>query len=404
MITSSHIKNHTTTNSNTLNKDIIYNKSNSNLRDPRSTNERIVLSLMRQHGALSKSDIAKHTGLSAQSASVIIKRLKEDGLVSAMATKQGAKGQPKTPFALNEDGAFAIGLKVGRRSYDMTLLDIKGQVRASIHEKIDFPSVDTFLHFVTRAFVVATNKVGQKLVSRIQGIGVAMPSHIWQWADEIDAPADALASWEHFDIERVLSTQFSLPVFVLNDGAAACDAELHFGNKAQYNSFLYIFVGTFLGGGVVLNNTLITGKSGNAGAIGSLPFVNIGNDAQLISGASLYVLANMLKESGDNAEHIFENTSNWSCNEDVLTNWCLKASEGIAFAAHCAMSLLDVEGIIIDGAMPAAVKSRIVEETQKALLKQDTRGLIHSELALGKVGPKAQSIGSAHLPLSANYF
>ena len=34
---------------------------------------------------------------------------------------------------------------------------------------------------------------------------------------------------------------------------------------------MYVFIGTFIGGGVVLNGSLFTGKTGNAGAIGSLP-------------------------------------------------------------------------------------------------------------------------------------
>ena len=40
-----------------------------------------VLSLLRQHGALAKSDIARMTGLSAQTVSVIMRALEEDGLL-----------------------------------------------------------------------------------------------------------------------------------------------------------------------------------------------------------------------------------------------------------------------------------------------------------------------------------
>ena len=41
----------------------------------REQNERLVLSLVRQHGALAKSDIARITGLSAQTVSVIMRAL-----------------------------------------------------------------------------------------------------------------------------------------------------------------------------------------------------------------------------------------------------------------------------------------------------------------------------------------
>ena len=44
-------------------------------------NERLVLSLIRKHGSLPKAEIAKLTGLSAQTVSVIVRQLEADGLV-----------------------------------------------------------------------------------------------------------------------------------------------------------------------------------------------------------------------------------------------------------------------------------------------------------------------------------
>ncbi|MBA3447577.1 MAG: winged helix-turn-helix domain-containing protein, partial [Pseudaminobacter sp.] len=47
----------------------------------REHNERLVLSLVRQHGSLAKSDIARMTRLSAQTVSVIMRELEEAGLL-----------------------------------------------------------------------------------------------------------------------------------------------------------------------------------------------------------------------------------------------------------------------------------------------------------------------------------
>lgn len=52
----------------------------------------------------------------------------------------------------------------------------------------------------------------------------------------------------------------------------------------MFGSFLYIFVGTFIGGGVVLGGSLYTGASGNAGSIGS--------DARAWGGAVLPLYSN----------------------------------------------------------------------------------------------------------------
>ena len=53
----------------------------SNQSGMRAHNERLVLSLLRQHGALAKSDIARMTGLSAQTVSVIMRQLEADQLL-----------------------------------------------------------------------------------------------------------------------------------------------------------------------------------------------------------------------------------------------------------------------------------------------------------------------------------
>src|SRR5580704_17891971 len=93
-------------------------------------NERLVLALVRGHGALPKAEIARLTGLSAQTVTGIVNRLERDALLLRGDVQRGRVGQPSVPFALNPDGALALGLKVGRRSCDLYLVDFTGAVRA----------------------------------------------------------------------------------------------------------------------------------------------------------------------------------------------------------------------------------------------------------------------------------
>src|SRR5437867_3112236 len=82
----------------------------------RQYNERVVLQAVRLHGALPGAEIARLTHLTAQTISLITKRLLDDGLLVKGAPVRGKVGQPSVPLALNPDGAYAIGVKVGRRS------------------------------------------------------------------------------------------------------------------------------------------------------------------------------------------------------------------------------------------------------------------------------------------------
>ena len=374
------------------------------LLDSRSANERDILTLIRQRSSLPKAEIAQLTGLSAQSATVIIKRLEADGLVRRLEPIKGGVGQPKVPFGLNENGAFGIGLKVGRRSFDMTLLDLKGNVRATLHEKFAYPTVSNLLTFAKRAFNVLIKNLDTDQQRLIRGLGVAMPFEIWSWAEEAGAPKNELEEWRGFNPQAALEDLLSLPVFIKNDAGAACSAEMSFGNSQNYNSFLYIFVGTFLGGGLVLNNQLVNGKTGNAGAIGSLPFYNGSTQSQLITQSSLYLLERKLNDAGHNGQHIYESPSHWSCDTHSIEDWLSETARGLAFATQCAMSLLDLDGVIIDGAIPDDVKNALVAYTQSAMETLDMRGLAQVHISEGLVGRKAQSIGSANLALQANYY
>ena len=86
----------------------------SNQSGMRAHNERLVLSLVRQHGALAKSDIARMTGLSAQTVSVIMRALEQDGLLLRGEPVRGRIGQPSVPMAIAPGGAYFLGLKIGR--------------------------------------------------------------------------------------------------------------------------------------------------------------------------------------------------------------------------------------------------------------------------------------------------
>ncbi len=92
-----------------------------------------------------------------------------------------------------------------------------------------------------------------------------------------------------------------LPVSFAKDTSAACVAELLQGRGRDIPSFLYLFMDTFVGGGLVINSHLHRGLHGNAGAVASLPLSPAQPSqapAQLISQASLWELEQRFREHG----------------------------------------------------------------------------------------------------------
>lgn len=369
----------------------------------RNFNERVILSLVRRNGALPKAAIAAETGLSAQAVTVIINKLEEEGLLIRQAPQRGRVGQPSVPFALNPSGAYAYGLKVGRRSYDLTLLDLTGNILGSLHENCPYPSVDQMLRFLNKGLNALTPPSTTGTPVRLAGIGVAMPGELWTWCEEMGAPAVVMSQWRHFDMKSSLARISSLPVYVCNDDTAACASELLFGNPAKFQDFLYIYIGSFVGGGVVIDSKLYPGRRGNAGALASMPVPVLRTDGspgseQLFLHASIRVLENKLEESGRDSKVVSGSYDYWGDLGPVLDDWIEEVAEALAHSVTSAMSIIDFEAAIVDGHIPVPVRHRIVESLQEKMKTQDLRGLSPIMVTEGTIGTRAQSIGSASLP------
>lgn len=377
----------------------------------RAYNERLILSVVRRHGAMPRADIARLTGLSAQTVSVIIRNLEQDGLLLSGEKQRGRVGQPSQPMMLNPDGVFSFGLKIGRRSAELVLVDFTGTIRACLHQTYRWPVPDTILHFTLSSIEQFTAQLSPSQQSRIAGLGIAMPFELWNWVEEVGAPPADLQAWQSTDIYNELHQKLHFPVFIQNDATAACGAELTFGNGPDYADYVYFFIGSFIGGGVVLNNTLYAGRSGNAGALGSMPMgngiVTIANKnsrpAQLIDTASLFILERSLKQQGLDTAPLWAAPDNWDIFSPVLDEWIILTARSLAHAIFSAASVIDFPAAIIDGWMPEALRARIVEATQAEISRLNLQGIIPPVIAEGTVGVHAKALGAARLPIFSRY-
>lgn len=366
--------------------------------------ERLALSLIRTHGSLSKAEIARLTGLSAQTVSVIVRGLERDNLVLKGASVKGRVGQPSQPYSLNPDGAFFIGLKVGRRSGDLVLIDLAGRERDAVHMPYHFPTPKAFMGFAAEGLRALTQRLGPIGLRRVAGLGIAAPFELWKWEEETGAPHDVMEAWKDFNLTAEIMALCDWPVMPCNDATAACAAERLFGTGRQYRDFAYIYVGYFAGGGLVLNGQLHQGPTGNAAAFGSMPVPKAGGGSeQLIHSASLYRLERALAAAGRSPELMWQAGDDWSAAEEQVAPWIAQAARGLASAAASIACVVDCPAVIIDGAMPPAVRRRLVEATRAEALRINMDGITPFAIEEGAIGIDARALGAASLPLFANF-
>ena len=368
-------------------------------------NERLILSLIRRHRSLSKVEIARLTGLSVQTASGIVNQLEQDGLLLRRDPQRGRVGQPAVPFSLHPEGAFSLGLKIGRRSCDLVLIDFLGQVRERLHHTYAYPVPTQLTAFVADNLPGLTADLSPAEARRIAGLGIALPFELWNWESEVGAPPGALQGWRSVDIQAEIASICPWSVSLCNDATAACAAELFFGEGSRYRDFVYFFIGSFIGGGVVLDGNIYPGRTGNAGALGSIPVAGPGNGAiqQLIRRASIYALENRLIAAGKDPATIWSSPDTWGDFGSHLDDWIEETARSLAQAAVAAISVIDFEAVVIDGAFPDEVRQRVLGRTAAMAAAMDRQGLSPTELSAGTLGSDARAIGGAALPLLAAY-
>lgn len=376
----------------------------SNQSGMRAYNQRLVLSLIRQAGSMAKAEIARQTGLSAQTVSVIMRALEADGLLVRGEPVRGKIGQPSVPMSLAKDGAFFLGLKVGRRSLDLVLTDFLGEVQQRRRVNHSYPTPDNTVQFAIEAIGQILNEMPPDHRTRIAGLGIALPFQLWDWAEKLGVDAHGMESWKDRDVTEEIESALNLPVFTCNDASSACGAELVFGDQNKPNDFLYLFVGFFIGGGLVLDNALFTGRTGNAAALGSMlvPTKN-GILRQLVDVASLAALETSLARSGEQKYMIWENPENWNVPEAQLNRWLDEAAHGIAQAITSSICLLDVSQVLVDGWMPETMRAELVRRIQAQIANVSIAGVQKPDVIEGSIGSDARAIGAASLPLSKRF-
>jgi predicted NBD/HSP70 family sugar kinase len=180
------------------------------------------------------------------------------------------------------------------------------------------------------------------------------------------------------------------------------------GKGRDIPSYLYLFLDTFVGGGLVLHSHLHRGQNGNAGAVASLPLglasAGDGVPPQLVSQASLWDLEQRYREHGLDPVAAYDERAMlgpwWRYTEE----WIARAAMALAQCIVSGTAFLDLDAVVIDGVVAPALMQSLVAQTRDALKSYNTEGLMAlPRLETGSIGSDARALGGALLPLHASF-
>ena len=387
----------------------------------REYNERLILHAIRQHEEIPSADLVRETGLSVQSVSRITKRLIDLGLIEKRNRRRirGKIGQPSVPLALKAEGAYSIGVKIGRKSMDIVAIDFEGNVKRLVEHKYEYPTPEFVLPKINAGIADIVSRFSPSQRKRIVGIGVVAPYGLGERRGEMKSPPGLAETWSATDVRAAIESEHDYPIWFEHDAKAACLADMLLHRPTlRPRTYMYVFVGMILGGGIVIDGTLSHGPHGYAGAIGPMPVPGEldpragsrqSTIVPLLRVGSRYVINEMLADAGYEPETVLPISAlpeDFRIPEDasaIVDDWVERASRAIAIAILSAVSTFDFEAIVIDGALPEPVLARLVSRVAGEMDQQDFTGLIRPELLRGDLGNRARAMGGALLPLYSKF-
>ncbi len=371
----------------------------------RLANERAVLTLIAGIPGVSNADIARRSGLGPQTTARILADLEARDLIIRGEVLRGRRGQPATPYRLNPQGGYSIGVEIGWQHFEVLLQNIAGQPVAATRRCYPFPDPHTV--FAEIAADIETLLVGLTAAQqeRFAGIGVASPGNFGPLLELLGAPETMRAQWAGIDIGARLADQTGLPTLWVNDGSAAAWREITAQPTPRPKGVAGFFVGTFVGGGVVSGGTLLEGPYGNAADLGAIIVHDrAGRPAYLHLIASLHALSLRITDAGGETPTGPARKWNWAAIEPHVAAWLDDAGHALAQAVLTTTAVAEIDLATINGDLPEPILGRLLESTGAHLADLPILLAHRPRLARGLAGPSASVVGAAQLLLFRRHF
>ncbi len=229
---------------------------------------------------------------------------------------------------------------------------------------------------------------------KIQGIGLGAPGVVKHKKGIVENPPN-LPGWGKVELGKILNEEFNLPVFLENDANAAAIGEMIFGAGQEIRSFIFVTLGTGVGGGIIQKKKLIRGDSGAAGEIGHISIdykgrkcncgsrgcieAYIGN-SHLVDRAKRALryhpeskLHQIIKENNGYLSPRLINEAK-KMNDEFAINFIKESGRLLGYALASVINILDIPIIIIGGGT-AGFGKPLFDATQSAIVERVLKSL-----------------------------
>ncbi len=338
-----------------------------NQEDLRNHNLSVTLdTLLRAQKPMSRADLAKETGLTKATLSLLASMLIESGVVQeGEPVVSTTYGRPSTPLEIHGGFIAGIGLQINTDGYGCLALDLNGDTLGREWVSEDMTGTDPYEIFAkldAMAFPLESRL--KRRGCKVVGAGLALPGIV---TDDMWLLVARNLGWENVNLTR-FNVVRRLDVVAGNEAKMAAIAQIpgYATERASFlnvvdrtDSFIYLSTDIGIGGAVVRDGEVVMGSHGFAGEIGHLsvamdgPLCSCGRHGCLeaFAGRRALVEAAGIAEDGDatSSEAIDMFLQRWRAGDSDVAKVVDQAADALVSAIASAVNLVDVDTVLLGG-------------------------------------------------------
>lgn len=228
-----------------------------------TANHRLVIDLLLHQGAASRLELTRTTGLSKPTVSGLVADLLADGTIREIGPGSSTGGRRPMLLRLGGGGRAVVGIELDASLCRAVLVDLDGRVLSRADLAVTSTAVEDLCGLIEQG--VAGLLSGRE-PALLLGCGIGVPGLI-DTAGNTVTYADSLG-WDSVELRQILEDRLGLAVRLTDRGKAAALGTLWLTGRETQDDLIYIYLGTGVGGGLILGNSLRLGASHSAGEIG----------------------------------------------------------------------------------------------------------------------------------------
>lgn len=374
----------------------------------RQMNATLVVNIIRQHGPLSRAQVAKISGITKATISDIISGLIQEGTIYEGGVSEQT-GQGRKGILLNFDpfARLGVGIDLGGTKITYSIFNLDAEI---LYEKREATwktsDRDTFIEQLINGVASFIRESGVDR-SRVSVIGLATPGIIDISSGVVLEGSPNLPDWGNLALADALTRSLYIPVVLENDIRAALVGEMWCGKCRDISSAALIGIDTGLGSALLIDGKIIRGANNAAGEIGYMIFGreqlfqdwrNKGCFESYCSGSGLSERAMTLLRQPMTLEQIIQNVEQ---NDPLACALIDEMADYLAMGIINLAAIANLQKVILTGGVTHAANYFLPRV--QAILDRQLSTNMHVTVELSELREKAPLHGIAILALSTLY-